>query len=202
MKLLKNEAIKFLLSGLVLFVSLACGSSGEPPPVVILTRLPTLTPTPSDNTATEAQLPAEQVTMEPVELVQPPTEQVPLAPDSSPPQAEQTNPTEPSSAAQSVDGASVIIIAINDLEEHMDLQNVSDETQDLEGWRLYSELGGEECLLGGVIQPGEMLRVWTRAIDMDKGGYNCGAERAIWKDSKPDVVILYDSSGMETSQID
>ncbi len=53
---------------------------------------------------------------------------------------------------------------------------------------------------GGVIQPGETLRIWAEAKDADKGGYNCGKDGPIWNNKERDPAVLYDATGQEVDR--
>jgi hypothetical protein len=93
----------------------------------------------------------------------------------------------------------VIIKRVNKIDEYVDLQNIGDQPQNLHGWKLVSERGGETCELKGVvIQSGETLRVWTN--NPAGGGYNCGLGRNIWNNTELDRAILYDANGVEVSR--
>ena len=59
---------------------------------------------------------------------------------------------------------------------------------------------GEQCWLGGVIGPGETLRVWTLQRDQGKGGYNCGFGEEMWNDAEPDTAVLFDADGREVDR--
>jgi endonuclease YncB( thermonuclease family) len=113
-------------------------------------------------------------------------------------QAALPEPTEP---AQPVAGA-LTIIQVNDQDECVDIQNMGGEPVDLTGWHLLSERGAQDCVLGGMIQPGGVLRIWARAEDANKGGYNCGFGSNIWNNSEPDAAILYNPNGVEVSRGD
>lgn len=51
----------------------------------------------------------------------------------------------------------------------VDIRNSGDQPQDLSGWVPVSEKGDQRCMLGGVLNPGETLRIWARAEDAGKG---------------------------------
>jgi len=51
--------------------------------------------------------------------------------------------------------------------------------------------------LNGVLQPGEVLRVWARRGDT---GLNCGYDFNIWNDERADPAVLYDPQGKEISR--
>lgn len=94
-----------------------------------------------------------------------------------------------------------VIIDVNVEEEYVEIQNTGDEPLDLTGWRLVSELGGEECPLETVLGPGETVRVWALLADQDKGGINCGYTQNIWDNTEPDPAVLYNPIGTEMSRV-
>jgi hypothetical protein len=72
--------------------------------------------------------------------------------------------------------------------------------QDLTGWMLVSERGNQRCTLGGIIGPGETLRIYALAKDADKLGYNCGFGSPIWNNSKSDPAVLYNAQEQEVAR--
>jgi micrococcal nuclease len=78
--------------------------------------------------------------------------------------------------------------------EYVDIYNDGDQGQDLGGWMLVSVKGNQTCGLGGILGPGESLRIWALAEDAGQGGYNCGFGRNIWNNSESDPAELYDSA--------
>ena len=105
-----------------------------------------------------------------------------------------TNPP-PSATATSV--RSVEIITVNKPGEYAEIQNFSQISVDLGGWRLVSEVGNESCGLSGTLAPNEVLRIWTRRGDP---GFDCRLGRAIWRDNEPDPAVLYNPQGEEVSR--
>ena len=97
-------------------------------------------------------------------------------------------------------GSNVIISFVNKGDEYVDIRNDGDAAQDLSGWHLLSELGNQDCPLGGVIGPEETLRIWAEAKNEDKGGYNCGFDGPIWNNSETDPAVLYNAAGQEVSR--
>lgn len=95
---------------------------------------------------------------------------------------------------QSVAASSLVIFSLNPLGEFVDIQNVGEVAIDLTGWKLVSVKGNEDCLLGGMIQPSEILRIFSGS---KQPGYSCGFEKPIWEDSEPDPAVLYDPDGNE-----
>lgn len=71
---------------------------------------------------------------------------------------------------------------------------------DLAGWILRSEKGSQDCGLGGVIGPGQILRVWAMAEDAGQGGFNCNFGSDIWNNSDTDPALLIDPNGQIVSR--
>lgn len=99
-------------------------------------------------------------------------------------------------------GSEVEVVALDKIAEYADIKNVSSEAKTLDGWVLLSERGTQKCDLNGTLQPGETLRIWARAIDLDKGGFNCGRKNGIWSNDNPDPAVLLDSNGIEVSRLE
>jgi hypothetical protein len=96
--------------------------------------------------------------------------------------------------------AQVVIVAVDKRAEYVDIQNIGGAPQDLTGWLLLSERGEQRCPLGGIIQPGETLRIWAMSEDANQGGFNCGFDANIWNNSKSDPAVLYDATGREVDR--
>lgn len=96
-------------------------------------------------------------------------------------------------ASTAVVPGTIVIVDIG--AEFVDLQNIGGRARDISGWTLVSEEGNPTCDLGGAIEPGEILRVWALASDVDRGGYNCGFGSDIWNESEPVPAALYDDTG-------
>lgn len=101
-----------------------------------------------------------------------------------------------------VQGGSVVIVGLNKRAEYADLRNDGATAVELTGWRLLSEKGDQNCALGGVIGPGETLRVWALASDAGQGGYNCGFGGNIWNNSERDPAVLFDAAGAVVSRLE
>jgi len=93
-----------------------------------------------------------------------------------------------------------VITGVNKSAEYVDISNLGDLPQDLGGWVLLSERGSQACGLGGVLQPGQGLRIWAMAEDAGMGDYNCGFGTNIWSNSKSDPAVLYDAAGNEVDR--
>ncbi len=156
-----------------------------PPPAPIETPIPADTPQPPPTERpTDTPIPPTDTPMPP-----PPTD-TPMPPTDTPTPPEPPPPVE----------AHVVIVAIDKREEYVDIQNTGGAPQDLTGWLLLSERGEQKCPLGGVIQPGETLRIWAMSEDVDNGGYNCGHGRPIWNNKERDPAVLYDATGQEVDR--
>jgi hypothetical protein len=129
-------------------------------------------------------------------------EEVPLVAEVPPPPRPTESAVAEAGSSLPAGGDLVVISAVNDRDEYVDIQNIGDTAMDLTGWHLLSEKGVQDCVLGGVIQPGEVLRVWALRKDSGRGGYNCDFGRNIWNNSEPDPAILYDPAGVEMSRGD
>lgn len=116
-------------------------------------------------------------------------------PTSTPVPAEPPTPT-----VAPVPTGSVVITYVNKKAEYVDLRNDGGDTS-LDGWRLVSEKGNQECSLnGGFMAAGSSLRVWALGADAGEGGFNCGFGSNIWNNSKSDPAVLYNSQGTEVSR--
>lgn len=160
------------------------------------TPLPTATPEPSP---TATQVVAPTATREPS-----PTATQVVADTATPQPTEDAVPPPieppPSNEPQ------VVIVSLNKRDEYVDIQNTGSVPVDLAGWNLVSEKGNrdhsQECSLSGVIQPGDVLRIWALAKDSVSGGFNCGYGSNIWNNEERDPAVLYNASGVEVSRIE
>lgn len=118
-----------------------------------------------------------------------PTQTVPPATSTSIP----TNTDSPPTASSS---GSIRIVAVNKSDEYVDLQNTGNGPVDLSGWQLVSETGDQSCILQGILQPNDSLRVWAHT---GTSGFNCGYLFNIWNDNQADPAVLYDVQGKEIS---
>jgi micrococcal nuclease len=100
-------------------------------------------------------------------------------------------------ATQSAASTTLKITNVDKQAEYVDIQNVSEQAIDLDGWVLLSERGNQSCTLGGAIQPGETLRVWATK---GEPGFSCGFTSNIWSNSEPDPAVLYNPQGKVVSR--
>jgi endonuclease YncB( thermonuclease family) len=98
---------------------------------------------------------------------------------------------------QSLAAEGLIIFSVNKEAEFVDIQNTTDTAFDLSGWQLVSEAGKQECKLSGIIQPSEILRIFSGS---KQPGFSCGFDQPIWDASQTDSVVLYSPDGRETDR--
>ena len=159
-------------SGFETFTPFPTGTSFVPTAFPTLTASPTGSPTPTRPTPTATLI------------------ALPGATASTVPSA--TNPPPTATSARSGE-----IISVNKSAEYVEVQNFSPAAVDLRGWRLVSVTGNESCVLGGILNPNEALRIWSRR---GNPGFDCQLGRAIWSDNEVDPAVLYNSQGQEVSR--
>jgi hypothetical protein len=203
-KIEEAPLIRILCCAAALMLLAACGGESKPTPT------PTKTPTASVATNTPNPPTDTPVVVAATATPAPPTNTPVLAaPTDTPapllPTATSSAPTIEAVVAPDASrgepvleiGGTVRIVEVNKRAEYVDLQNQGDTAVDLAGWRLLSEKGAQDCALGGVLQPGEMLRVWSQSGD---GGFSCQFDAQIWNNSEEDPAVLFDPSGAEVSR--
>jgi Lamin Tail Domain len=104
------------------------------------------------------------------------------------------------STSTSIPAALVEIVTVNKQAEYVEIRNIGHAPQNLIGWVLVSEEGGQQCPLSGVLLPGVTLRIWALDSDRGQGGFNCGFEAEIWDNDNPDPAVLLDATGHEVSR--
>jgi len=90
-------------------------------------------------------------------------------------------------------------------DEYVAIKNSGNAPQDLSGWMLVDESdGGPEFRFPDscIIQPGEVIRVYTNEIHPDWGGFSFGYGRAIWNNDlgQADTAALYNAKGEKVSE--
>jgi endonuclease YncB( thermonuclease family) len=98
------------------------------------------------------------------------------------------------------DAANVQIIDVDKRAEYVDIQNIGYQSVSIEKWTLRSDKGDQDCLLSGILEPGEILRVWALISDGEKEGFNCRFSNYIWNNSELDPAVLFDASFTEIDQ--
>lgn len=163
------------------------------------TAEPSSTPRPTETatsrpvvaaTAVAATVAAAQPTAAPVTSTSAPATALP--PTAIPPTAA---PTQLPSAT-----GTLVIVGVDKRAEVVTIRNDGGAEVNLGGWVLRSERGSQDCALGGVIGPGQVLQIWAMAEDAGQGGFNCGFGSNIWNNDEPDAAILIDPSGVVVSR--
>ncbi len=87
-------------------------------------------------------------------------------------------------------------------DEYVEITNLGDTPQDLEGWVLKDISEGYPSLTfpSYVLAPGESIRVYTNEVHPEWGGFSFGYGKAIWNNKAPDTAVLYNDQGKEVSR--
>lgn len=122
-----------------------------------------------------------------------------------PPTAESAAPTSeppppPTEAPAQPTGPIVSIVFVNKGDEYVDIRNNTQQDISLDGWRLLSERGSQDCSLSGVLGAGQTLRIWAMSEDAGQGGFNCGFGSNIWNNSESDPAVLFDAQGNQVDR--
>ena len=155
---------------------------------------PTLTPFPTLTFSVPTPFPTltSSPTGSPTSTPVAPTGTLTLLPTMTATQQPPTNPP-----ATPTSGGSVQIVTVNKPNEYVEIQNRTNASVDLRGWRLVSEMGNQSCALRGTLQPDEILRIWARR---GEPGFDCRFGFNIWNDTTPDPAVLYNPQGEEVSR--
>ena len=164
-------------------------NEGTPATPTALFEFPTLTPFPSSTsflpTPFPTFTPSPTGTQTPTPTM-PPATLTPVPTDT----ATEVPPTPTSTS-------SVLIVNVDKIAEFVEIQNLTEETVNLRGWRLVSETGEESCTLRGTLEPDEARRIWARRGDP---GFDCRLGREIWIDEEADPAVLFNPEGEEVSR--
>jgi len=91
----------------------------------------------------------------------------------------------------------IIILAVNKVDEYVDIKNIGSAKINLEGWVLLSERGNQRCPLSGSIDPGDTLRIWA---GKSKDGFSCRFKDPIWNNLVSDPAVLLNPEGEEVDR--
>jgi len=88
-------------------------------------------------------------------------------------------------------------------DEYVEITNLGDQPQDLAGCVLRDISDGYPSFTfpSYILAPGKRIRVYTNEYHPEWGGFSFEYSRAIWNNSEPDVVVLYDNQGKEISRM-
>lgn len=121
--------------------------------------------------------------------------------------ADQPAPT-PSLPSESVDVRITRIyydgqVPSSESDEYVEIQNLGGEPVDLAGWRLVDVSEGYPSLTfpSHILEPGQIVRVYTNEIHPEYGGFSFASGKAVWNNSDPDTAVLYDVQGQEMSRM-
>jgi len=87
-------------------------------------------------------------------------------------------------------------------DEYVEITNLGDISQDLEGWVLKDISEGYPSFTfpSYILAPGAKIRVYTNEIHPEWGGFTFGYSKAVWHNTDPDVAALYNTQGQEVSR--
>ena len=91
---------------------------------------------------------------------------------------------------------SLKITNVDKIAEYVTIQNPTATPVALTGWRLVSEKGSQTCGLGGIIQDGASLQIWTKSGP----GFSCNLPENIWNNQESDPAVLYNPQGQEVAR--
>lgn len=182
---------------LVILSLIACGNSG-PDDVVMQNQLPTLTPT-VDGVVAQPPTPDSTETTETKNI----EKSVPTEENQPEAERETSSDAQNSSLDLPNNGTGhIVIVDVNRVDDYVDIRNMSEEPINMTDWKLESDRREQTCILEGVLQPNEQLRIWALVVANEKEGHNCGiVDDNYWPNTNSDIAILYDSSGTEMSRM-
>lgn len=87
-------------------------------------------------------------------------------------------------------------------DEYVEITNLGDEAQDLDGWVLkdIADGGPSFTFPSHDLKPGKSIRVYTNEIHPKWGGFSFGCEGAVWNNKEPDIAALYNDQEKEVSR--
>lgn len=92
------------------------------------------------------------------------------------------------------------VTKFTEADEYIEIGNQGNAPADISGWRVYADDRSQDFSFaaGTVLQPGQIVRIYTNEIHPESGGLSFGSRRAIWN-NKGDTGYLYDASGQVVS---
>lgn len=92
-------------------------------------------------------------------------------------------------------------------DEYVEIKNVGADPVSLAGWRLESEVRGQDSdqvfhfPRSLVMQPGQSCRVYTNQVNQDSCGLSFFHDGgAIWRNNDADAAVLFDANGVEIAR--
>ena len=79
----------------------------------------------------------------------------------------------------------------------MEIVNLGDSAQDLEGWTLVDIADGSPVFTfpEALLEPAGRIRVYTNQVHPEWGGFSFKRGSAIWSNSDPDTAGLHNRAG-------
>ena len=89
------------------------------------------------------------------------------------------------------------VVARYESDEYVEIVNLGDAPQDLDGWTLEDIADGRPTFVfpSHVLTPGAVVRVYTNQVHPERGGFSFGSGSAVWNNSDPDEAGLFDQAG-------
>ena len=87
-------------------------------------------------------------------------------------------------------------------DEYVEITNVGDGAQDLFNWRLLDATQVSSPIFEFptyILQPGEIIRVYTNEDHPEWGGFSFQRKVAIWSNDNPNTAALYDHASQLVS---
>ena len=87
-------------------------------------------------------------------------------------------------------------------DEYVEIKNTGNEPVDLAGWRLLDISEGYPSLTfpSYVLEPDQVIRVYTNEVHPEYGGFSFNSGKAVWNNTSSDTAVLYDAEGQEVSR--
>ena len=88
-------------------------------------------------------------------------------------------------------------------DEYVVIKNNSATAINLVGWKLRDTSDNTPSFTfpAGMVQPGQEIRVYTKQVNLESGGYSFNSGTAIWNNCVPDTAGLFDPAGNLVSQL-
>ena len=82
-------------------------------------------------------------------------------------------------------------------DEYVEITNLGNAPQDLDGWRLVDISGGYPFFTFPhyILEPSTKTRFYTNETHPEWGGFSFRFGKAVWNSSAPDVAALHDANG-------
>ena len=95
------------------------------------------------------------------------------------------------------------VVERTESDAYVEIVNLGGTAQDLFGWKLadIADDGKPEFVFPSwMLEPGEVIRVYTNEVRPEWGGFRFGRGGAVWRNSKPDEAGLFNDAGVLVSR--